>query len=300
MMLALSLVGCGQFVSADAALTTAGSTPARVDLATRDALADATHLGHYALDGLMRAHAVDASWGGGAARAVTYDEILDGPEARVALTDALANLASVDPMALESHDEQLAFWLNLYNAWTVQAVVDARSADPTYASVRADDWALFNVAFAQVDGEALSLNQIEHGVMRADPASLDLYFADQDALRAKAEAWHAALWGGGPVDARIHVGLNCASVGCPDLLDGAYQAATLQATLDAQATRFVDHPGKGAGPDGISQLFGWFRADFEGSHGGVRAFVRQYRGGGDEGVDYDTSLPYDWALNAAD
>jgi hypothetical protein len=99
------------------------------------------------------------------------------------------------------------------------------------------------------------------------------------------------------VDARIHVGINCASVGCPDLGAGAWQAATLDADLDAAAVRFVDHPGKGAGPGGVSQLFRWFVADFEGSHGGVQAFVSRYRTGGDGDVDYDATLDYDWSLN---
>lgn len=300
MILALSLIGCGQFVPAGEALSAAGSTPANVDITTRDALSDATYLGHYTLDGLMRSHTSDVSWGGGTARGVYYQELVDSPAAQVALSDTLANLASVDPSALESPDERYAFWLNVYNAWTIKAVVDELAADSAYASVSKDEWAMFNVAFAQVGGVQLSLNQIEHGVMRADPASMELYFAEQPELEQQVLTWHEELWEGAPIDARLHVGVNCASVGCPDILDGAFQAATVHETLDAQATRFVNHPGKGAGPNGVSQLFSWFRADFQASHGGVREFVRQYRDGGDADVNYDASLEYDWALNGAE
>jgi hypothetical protein len=297
-MLALvALAACGQFVPADQALSAAGSTPANVEITTRDALADATHLGHYALDGLLATHTGDVSWGGGEARALAWAELAESAEARLALSDTLANLASVDPTLLESRDEKLAFWMNLYNAWTLQGVLDAQTADPSYATVETDDFALFNIAFVQVGGESLSLNQLEHGVMRADPASMDYYFAEQEVLRAQVESWNADLWQGEPTDARLHVGINCASVGCPDLGNGAWQAATLDADLDAAATRFVDHPGKGAGADGVSQLFRWFVADFEGSHGGVQSFVSRFRTGGDDAVDYDATLEYDWSLN---
>lgn len=298
MLAFVALAACGQFVPADQALDAAGSTPANVELTTRDALADATHLGHYALDGLLATHTGDVSWGGGEARALAWAELSDSPEARLALSDTVANMASVDPTKLESQAEKLAFWMNLYNAWTLQGVLDAQAADPAFESVSADEFALFNVAFVQVGGVSLSLNQLEHGVMRADPASMDFYFPEGEAaLRTQVEAWHADLWQGDPVDARIHVGVNCASVGCPDLGARAWQAATLDADLDAAATRFVNHPGKGAGPNGVSQLFRWFEADFAGSHGGMRAFVARYRDGGDADVDYDATLEYDWALN---
>ena len=297
MLALLTLTACGQFVPADQALSTAAPTPAGSAFTTRDALAEATHLGHYALDGLLATHTGDISWGGGEARGLAWAELADGAEARLALSDTLANLASVDPTLLESRSEKLAFWMNLYNAWTLQGVLDAQTSDPSYATVATDDFAVFDVALVQVGGVVLSLNQLEHGVMRGDPASMDLYFVDQDALRGQADAWNADLWRGDAPDARLHMGINCASVGCPDLGGRAWQAATLESDLDIAAKRFVDHPGKGAGPDGVSRLFRWFAQDFEGSHGGIQAFVSRYRTGGDAGVDYDATLDYDWNLN---
>ena len=188
------LAACGQFVPAGEALSSRGSTPAVVELTNRDALAAATHLGHYALDGLLATHTGEVRWGGGEARGLAWAELEDGPEARLALTDTLANLASVDPAILETQAEQLAFWLNLYNAWTMQAVLDARAADASFVSVADDGFALFDIGFVRVGGVSLSLNQVEHGVLRGDPVAMDSHFANQAAVREQAEAWHSALW----------------------------------------------------------------------------------------------------------
>ncbi len=118
-------------------------------------------------------------------------------------------------------------------------------------------------------------------------------------LQSQVLAWYEGVWGDGPPDARLHVGVNCASRGCPDLQIGAYQGPTVWQQLDEAATRFVDNPSKGAGPDGISELFSWFAEDFERS-GGIEAFVQRHRTEGTSGVDFDAVLPYDWSLNKAD
>ena len=296
-MILLLLAACGQFVPADQALSDGNTAlAADVNLATREELVAVEQLAHYSQDGLLRYHTGDVMWGGGTARGVDYAGILASAEARVTLADSLANLGAVAPAALQGQDEQLAFWMNLYNVWVVQGIVTTLEADPDYPGVESDEWALFNTAFVQVGGLELTLNQVEHCVIRGDEQSFELYVEDA-AMEAQLWAWHEALWEGGVVDARIHVGMNCASVGCPDITAGAWQPATLDSDLDAAATRFLAHPGKGAGPDGISTLFSWFAGDFEASHGGARAFVEAYREGGSSGVNYDTYLPYSWELN---
>ncbi len=297
-MILLLLAACGQFVPAEQALTDASTDTiaADVELATRVELVQAERLAHYAQDGLLRYHTADVQWGGGAARGVDYDGILASAEARVTLADALANLGAVDPSALADRGERLAFWMNQYNVWVVQGIVTTLQADPDYPGVESDGWALFNTAFVQAGGLELTLNQVEHCVIRGDPQSFELYVEDP-ALADQLWAWHDELWDGGVVDARIHVGINCASVGCPDITAGAWQPETLDADLDAAAARFLAHPGKGAGPDGISTLFSWFAGDFEASHGGAAAFIDQHRAGGTSGVTLDSYLPYDWALN---
>lgn len=300
MFLLALLTACGQYVPADQAVTTGNETyNAEVELAGRDELAEVDRLNHYGLDGLMRYHTADVTWGGGTARGVDYAGVLASTEARVTLADSLATLAAVDPSALADHGERFAFWLNLYNVWVVQGVVDVLADDPDYVGVESDEFRLFQTAFVQVGGVELTLNQVEHCVMRGDQQSFDLY-VDDPVLADQLWAWHDELWEGDPVDARLHVGINCASIGCPDILNGAFQPALLDEQLDAAATRFLAHPGKGAGPDGISVLFNWFAGDFAGSHGGTEGFISAFRDGGLSGVNTGTYLPYDWGLNRID
>ncbi len=298
------LIGCGQYLEADQALNS--STAAGIDLPDRSELAAATTLLHYSQSALLAAHTseeeVDIEYISGesttaALRLVEYSEIIDSIEAQVVLADALANLAAVDPSALASHNEQLAFWLNLYNLWVVQGVVDSLINTPDWDGASTDSFALFTTAYAQVDGYELTFNQLEHGIIRGNDYAWKNYFTDQPELLAAAQAWHASLWEGVPFDARIHVGLNCASRSCPDQPSGAFRAATLDEDLDALAAAFVNNDARGAGPDGISQLFSWYGGDFETTFGSPASFIETYRDGGLSGVDMDTYLNYDWRLN---
>ncbi|RME25465.1 MAG: DUF547 domain-containing protein [Deltaproteobacteria bacterium] len=310
MLIALLTLACGQYIdAADAdALCADGDTnfSAEVSVAGRDALTDATRLGHYGLTGLLVSHTYDETWNGGTVRSVDYTAMNRTPDAGVTLGDTLANMASVDPLALDGHEEALAFWLNLYNAWAIQTALNQLAADPDWAGASASTWngeetgatfVMFTTRFVTVDGVQLSLNEVEHGVIRGDfdPSTYD----DEPALLDRIEAWHAGLWGDDPVDARIHMGLNCVSRSCPDVPARAFTADNVYATLDDNATRFLAHTAKGAGPDGISILFSWFRGDFETSFGSVQDFVRTYRESGDADVNYDATLDYDWSLNGA-
>lgn len=310
-MIWLTLLACGQLVSAPEALQGADNISATVDIASIEELEGATHLEYYALHGLLDYHVKETDWSGGEIRLVDYEAMLASAEARVAVADVVTYLATVDPSALESREERLAYWLNTYNAWTLQGVLSQLEQDPDWSGVSSSTWdgaetgvgfAMFNVTYVAVGEELFTLNAIEHGIIRGDAYALgDVdgvadYFGGDEAQIAQARAWHEELWGEDPVDARIHVALNCASYGCPDLGDFAWRGSTLDADLDAAAARFVEHPGKGAGPDGISQLFSWFSGDFQGSHGGAQGFIEAYRADTSD-VDYDASLPYSWDLN---
>ncbi len=313
-MLWLTLFACGQLVSAPDALQGADNIAATVEIEGIEALEEATSLEYYAYDGLLAYHVKETDWEGGSIRLVDYDAILASPEARVAVADVITYLASVSPDQLEGADEKLAYWINTYNAWTIQGVLSQRAQDPEWEGVSSTRWdgvetgvefAMFNVTYVEVAGNTYTLNAIEHGIVRGDAYALgelegfeDIdYFGGDEAQISQAKGWNEDLWAGGAVDARIHAAFNCASYSCPDLADFAWRAESLDADLDAAAARFVNHPGKGAGASGTSKLFDWYRADFEASYGSSQAFIEAYAED-TSGIDYDADLPYDWTLNA--
>lgn len=289
-ILPLFLVACGEYLClAEGETLDAGL---RAPAAGNVDLSASTELRHFGLDGLLRLATVEGAgpYGG---RGVDYDGVLASTEATAALEGYLAGLATVDPANLVDSAERFAYWLNAYNAWALYAVAGKVAEDPDY-DVESDGWLLFSTKFVAVGEHLLSPNDIEHGVLRGWS---EQPYGDDD-LAAAASGWHQDLWDGGPPDARLHVGLNCASASCPDLPPGAFRGDRLDEQLDASAEAFLANEQKGAGADGVSTLFSWFAGDFEASHGSVEAFVSAYRDDGD--VAYGTYLPYDWSLNAAD
>ena len=196
------------------------------------------------------------------------------------LADHLAYLQKLDPRDY-SRAEQKAYWINLYNALTVQVVLEAYPVD----SIRDISDSFFGGLIfsgpwgdvhAHVAGLDLSLDNIEHGILR-------------------------------PIyrDNRIHYAVNCASLGCPNLLPTAFTAANTETLLDTGAREYVNHPrGVDFVDDDfivISSIYDWFVEDFGGSEEGVIKHLIQYadkelaeRLRSFEGsVDYD----YDWGLN---
>lgn len=129
-----------------------------------------------------------------------------------------------------------------------------------------------------IEGEAVSLNDIEHRILRP-------------------------LWR----DPRIHYALNCASLGCPNLDAKAFSARDMNARLDAAARAFINHPRGARFEDGelvVSSIYDWFMEDFGGDEAGVLAHLRQYAAPAlaeklakHGRLDRST---YDWRLNGAE
>ncbi|MEM9725861.1 MAG: DUF547 domain-containing protein [Pseudomonadota bacterium] len=178
---------------------------------------------------LERYRKVDAE---GVAR-VDYGAVTDAD--RTALTAYLARLQAADPARM-TRDQALAFWLNLYNAKTVDVVL---SAYPV-ASIRdigaplIGPWDQKNTV---VSGVPLSLNDIEHRVIR-------------------------------PIfnEPRIHYALNCAAYTCPNLAATAWRADGLQPRLAEAERAYVNDP-RGLSVDATgrvsaSKIYAWFREDF--------------------------------------
>jgi hypothetical protein len=241
-----------------------------------------------------------------------YDRLLarhvrpgDGGFARVdylAWSDSEEDLASLD-----AHLEQVAtarpgecdlsFWINAYNAIVLREVLDvfeARLPDDPDFSVADDDFAFFTRQRHAVASESLSLDELEHGVIRGDWRHPSVQGAP---ALDRMMALHAGLWQGASVDARIHMALNCAARGCPNLRAWAYRRGMLDRQLADSTQRFLDNAQKGAGPRGVSRLFDWFRQDFERDAGSVAAFITAYRSEGLLGVELGRFVEYDWTLN---
>lgn len=216
-------------------------------------------------------------------------------EATILFDQYVGVLARVDPTALADRAEKMAFWFNAYNALTIAGVLADFGGDAEW-SVSDDDFAFFKARSYVVGGQQLSLDALENGVLRGDEGHASVVALPAD-VKAQVLAWHADLWGDGPIDPRLHVAINCASLGCPNLFT-AFRAATLEADLTRAARSFLGSVRKGAGPNGVSQLFTWFEVDFNtGDYTGPADFITRWRDGGTEGVELGTSLDYSWRLN---
>ena len=194
-----------------------------------------------------------------------------------ALEDYLDTLSGITVTAL-SRDEQRAFWINAYNAITVKLILDHYPV----RSIRNVNGGFFNLGpwgddVFEVEGQVLSLDDIEHGILRP-------------------------IWD----DPRTHYSVNCASYGCPNLADRAWTAANMEEMLDAGARAFINSDRgiqkiKGKRIE-VSSIYHWFKEDFKGTDRGVIEHLRQYAEG-DLKVQLKTVTrisghDYDWALNA--
>ncbi len=285
LLAALGLGACGQYTTYD------GSLPGGN---TIEELREVTRLNHYGLAGPVQQYVtptVDGSF-----VVVDYDGWRQDPEALHLLDDYQATLATVLPTALESHAERLAYWINGYNASVIRGVLDHYDGDHDY---RVIDGVFFDEARYTFGGVLLSLNHVEQGVIRGDFADPTLTALAPD-VRDMVELWHDDLWDGGAVDPRVHAALNCAALGCPNLLATSpfvYRADVLDEQLETAPRGWLDNPHKGAGPQGISQLFDWYVEDFTAGGDTVEGFIAAHRSDGLGGVDVEQFIPYDWTLN---
>lgn len=191
-----------------------------------------------------------------------------------AYIDRLAGLAISD----YSRPVQRAYWINLYNAVTVDVVLDhypvesIRDIDTSPGLFSSGPW---DEELLEIEGADVSLNDIEHRILRP-------------------------IW----QDPRIHYAVNCAAIGCPNLQPMAFTAANTERLLERGAEAYVNHPRGAEVVDGelvVSSVYEWFQADFGDTERGVLVHLRKYA---DDGLSarlaarngYDDHR-YDWALN---
>ena len=189
----------------------------------------------------------------------------------------LAQLQEIKVSTL-NRQEQKALWINLYNALTVQVILNhypvksIMDIDISPGFFSNGPW---GAKLLRIEGEKLSLNDIEHRILRP-------IFKDN----------------------RVHYGLNCASLGCPNLQPQAFTAENMAALLDQSATAYVNHVRGAQLLDGklrVSSIYKWFQADFGGSDQQVVRHLRRYAKGdlAQKLKTYQGRLRFDynWNLN---
>ncbi len=168
----------------------------------------------------------------------------------------IASAARLMPSKMP-RNEAFAYWANLYNAITLKVILD-RFPVASIRDIKSDGfldpkaylgpWRSKRVT---VEGKSLSLDEIEHEIMRPT-------FKDP----------------------RVHYSVNCASFGCPNLPAKAWDAMTLEADLDAAARDFINHPRgvtvQAGGKLKTSSIYKWFREDFGTDDAAVIAHFKTY------------------------
>lgn len=203
-----------------------------------------------------------------------YARLSTSPD-RAVLDAYIADLQAQNPEAM-SPEAAVSYWANLYNAVTVDVILD----NYPVKSIREIKSGVFNpgpwdLKLVTVNGQSLSLNDIEHGIMRKQYAS-----------------------------PHVHYMVNCASVGCPNLVAGEWRAETLDADRERAARAFINSPRGAMVKNGgltVSSIYKWFKEDFGGSKASVVSHLREYADddlaaaidAGAKIKDYD----YDWSLN---
>jgi len=209
---------------------------------------------------------------------VDYGAVSDSD--RVKLSHYLDGLQATSISSF-SRQEQLPFWINLYNAKTVVVVLEHYPV----ASIRdiklGDGFIVvgpWSAPILRVAGRSLSLNDIEHGILRP-------------------------IWR----DQRIHYVLNCAAVGCPNLGRTAYDRTNVDSAMQMAARAYVnDRRGISFDHDNrlfASKIYAWFREDFGRNEDEVLRSIETYAA-----PELQTKLRdrrsihayvYDWSLNDA-
>ena len=199
----------------------------------------------------------------------------DGFKREEALLDRYLSILSATNVDRLSHNERFAFYINAYNAFTIKLILTKYPGINSIKEIGSFFSNPWSIKFISLDRQTVSLDTIEHEFLR-------------------------------PIfkDTRIHFAINCASKGCPPLLNQPYEGETLEAQLNTMTRTFINDPKRTFLKDNtlfVSKIFKWFEEDFNGA---PLLFIRQYaddefkkkldRIGPKIKLSY---LDYDWTLN---
>lgn len=173
-----------------------------------------------------------------------------------------------------SEAEQLAYWINAYNAFTVKLIVDnypLESITELHPTLHVPGVnTVWHKKFFRIGNQKSSLDEIEHQILRKQ-------FNEP----------------------RIHFAINCASKSCPPLRPEAYEAGKLEEQLQEQARSFINNPKYNhieTNRAEVSKIFSWFTGDFT-RQGSLQEYLNKYSTvqlKADAAIAYKD---YDWSLN---
>ena len=234
-------------------------------LASRAAAAEFDQ-SHARLDAVLKQHVKNAR--------VDYAALKAHPQD---LNRYLAQVAAVSKAEFKhwSEPQQIAFLSNAYNAYTLRLIVDnyPLKGIKDIGSFFKGPW---DQPVVKLFGETLTLNTVEHKILRVDYA-----------------------------EPRLHFVLVCAAKGCPPLRNEAYVGARLEEQLVDQAKQFLAETDKNrvdaaARTVYLSPIFKWYSGDFEKKSGSVLAALKPYWPG-KPAAGYENfkirHTDYDWSLN---
>ncbi len=186
-----------------------------------------------------------------------------GIKSEEAILDGYLKTLSTTSLTGKSKDEKLAFWINAYNAFTIKKIVKNY---PLGSITDLDGGKPWDTKGIKIDGQNLSLNNIEN-----------------DIIRPKYK------------EPRIHFAVNCAAKSCPPLLNEAWTADNLERNLEKQTRAFINsaHNTITPGKLTLSKIFEWYGEDF----GNLESYIRKYAS---STVTKGASIEfgeYDWSLN---
>ncbi|TBR44197.1 DUF547 domain-containing protein [Marinomonas agarivorans] len=206
---------------------------------------------------------------------LAYDKVNKAD--RSLLDNYLLALTSLDPRTL-TKAQQMPYWINLYNAKTVQLILDNY---PIKSITKlGKGWFGFGPwddKILEINGKELSLNDIEHRILR-------------------------------PIynDARIHYAVNCASFGCPNLATSAFTLDNTEQLLEQAAKEYVNHSrGVQFNSNGtklqLSSIYDWYQVDFGKNEAELLKHLQHYAqpelAAKLAAFSGSISYEYDWALN---
>ncbi len=183
-------------------------------------------------------------------------------------------LSEHPPQNTWTQNEEKAFWINAYNAFTVSLILQhypIKSIKDIGDKIKIPfintPW---DIRFIQIGGKKYDLNNIEHGI-----------------LRKKYN------------DPRIHFAIVCASLSCPKLRNEAYTGAQLDNQLEEAGKTFLNDPFKnkiGADQSEVSKYFSWYKGDFT-KKGSLADFINKYSVVKINSATRISYLDYNWSLN---